>query len=73
MRSHYCGQVNADAIGTEVEVAGWVRLNIELVILGGGAAGFYIAGQHNIAIAFAVLVVFHYATTWSRIQWLLDT
>ncbi len=56
-----------------VEVAGWVRLSIELVILGGGAAGFYIAGQHNIAIAFAVLVVFHYATTWSRIKWLLDT
>jgi aspartyl-tRNA synthetase len=25
MRSHYCGQVNADAIGTEVEVAGWVH------------------------------------------------
>ena len=25
MRSHYCGQVNADAIGAEVEVAGWVH------------------------------------------------
>ena len=25
MRSHYCGQVNADAIGTEVQVAGWVH------------------------------------------------
>lgn len=56
-----------------VEVAGWVRLSIELLILGGGAAGFYIAGQRNIAIAFAILVIFHYATTWSRIQWLLDT
>jgi hypothetical protein len=56
-----------------VEVAGWVRLSIELLILGGGAAGFYIAGQPNIAITFAILVIFHYATTWSRIQWLLDT
>jgi hypothetical protein len=56
-----------------VEVAGWVRLGIELLILGGGAAGFYIAGQRNIAIAIAILVVFHYATAWSRIQWLLDT
>jgi hypothetical protein len=56
-----------------VEVAGWVRLCIELVILGGGAAGFYIAGQRNIAIAFAILIIFHYGTTWNRIQWLLDT
>jgi hypothetical protein len=55
-----------------VEVAGWIRLSIELLTLGAGAAGFYIAGQRNIAIAFAILVVFHYATTWSRIQWLLD-
>ena len=56
-----------------VEVAGWIRLTIELLVLGGGAAGFLIAGQRSIAIAFAVLVVFHYATAWSRIQWLLDT
>jgi hypothetical protein len=55
-----------------VEVAGWIRLSIELLILGAGAAGFYIAGQRGIAIAFAILVIFHYATTWSRIQWLLD-
>jgi len=25
MRTHYCGQVNADAIGSEIEVAGWVH------------------------------------------------
>jgi len=25
MRTHYCGHVNADAVGTEVEVAGWVH------------------------------------------------
>jgi hypothetical protein len=56
-----------------VEVAGWFRLTIELLILGGGAIGFLIAGQRNIAIVFAVLIVFHYATTWNRIQWLLDT
>ena len=56
-----------------VDVAGWIRLSIELLVLGGGAAGFLIAGQRNIAIVFAVLVVFHYATAWSRIQWLLDT
>jgi hypothetical protein len=55
-----------------VEVAGWIRLSIELLILGAGAAGFFIAGQRNIAIAFAILAIFHYATTWSRIQWLLE-
>ncbi|MFQ5635185.1 MAG: aspartate--tRNA ligase, partial [Gammaproteobacteria bacterium] len=25
MRTHYCGQINADAVGAEVEVAGWVH------------------------------------------------
>lgn len=55
-----------------VEVAGWIRLTIELLVLGGGTAGILIAGQRNIAIVFAVLVVFHYATAWSRVQWLLD-
>ena len=55
-----------------VEVAGWIRLAIELTVLGGGAAGIVIAGQRNIGIVFAVLVVFHYVTAWNRIQWLLD-
>lgn len=55
-----------------VEVAGWIRLAIELIVLGGGVAGLFIAGQRNIGIVVNVLVVLHYAASWSRIQWLLD-
>ena len=25
MRTHYCGDINADAVGQTVEVAGWVH------------------------------------------------
>lgn len=54
-----------------VEVPGWARLGIELLILGGGAAGFYSSEHPIIAIGFGVLVVVHYALSVSRIQWLL--
>jgi len=55
-----------------VEVSGWVRLVIELAILGGGAAAFAIAQRPAIAIGVAVLIVIHYATSWSRIEWLIQ-
>jgi len=55
-----------------VEVAGWIRLAIELIVLGGGVAGLFLAGQPNIGIVVAVLIVLHYAASWSRLQWLLD-
>lgn len=55
-----------------VEVPGWVRLGIEMVILGGGAEGFYLSERPTIAIGFGVLVAVHYALSLSRIQWLLD-
>jgi hypothetical protein len=55
-----------------VEVSGWIRLVIELAILGGGAAAFAIAQRPAIAIGVAVLIVIHYATSWSRIEWLIQ-
>jgi len=55
-----------------VEVSGWIRLAIELAILGGGAAAFAIAQRPVIAISVAVLIVIQYATSWSRIDWLLQ-
>ncbi len=54
-----------------VEVSGWIRLAIELAILGGGAATFAIAQRPTIAISVAVLIVIQYATSWSRIEWLV--
>jgi len=55
-----------------VEVSGWIRLAIELAILGGGAVAFVIAERPGIAIGVAVLIVIQYATSWSRIEWLLQ-
>ncbi len=55
-----------------VEVAGWVRLGIELLILGAGVLALAIADHRNVAIGLAALIVVHYAVSWKRIRWLLD-
>lgn len=55
-----------------IEVAGWTRLAIELAILGGGAAAVAYAGRRDISILFAVLIAAHYATSWSRLEWLIQ-
>jgi hypothetical protein len=54
-----------------VEVNGWTRLAIELLILGGGAAAVALAGRRDLGIAFALLIALHYATSWSRLEWLI--
>ncbi len=53
-----------------VEVSGWIRLAIELAILGGGAAAFAIAQRPTIAVGMASLIIIQYATSMSRIEWL---
>jgi hypothetical protein len=55
-----------------VEVRGWTRLAIELLILGGGAAAVAFAGRRDIGIAFAVLIAVHYAASWDRAEWLIE-
>jgi hypothetical protein len=55
-----------------IEVNGRIRLGIELLILGGGAAALALAGHRDLSIAFAVLIVFQYATSWSRLEWLIQ-
>jgi len=55
-----------------VEVSGWTRLAIELLILGGGAAALAMASRPSIAAVFAVLVVLQYASSWSRVEWLIE-
>jgi len=56
-----------------VEVAGWLRLLIELTILGGGAVAIGIVWGPIAGIGFAVLILVHYVASWSRIQWLIST
>jgi len=55
-----------------IEVNGWARLAIELLILGTGAAAIAFAARRDLGIAFALLVVFHYAASTSRIEWLIQ-
>jgi hypothetical protein len=55
-----------------VEVSGWIRLVIELAILGGGAAAFAIGQRPTIAMSVAVFILIQYATSWSRIEWLIQ-
>jgi hypothetical protein len=53
-------------------VRGWIRLLIELVVFGGGVAGFAAAGQPALAAAFLIAVIVHYALSLDRIRWLLE-
>ena len=55
-----------------IVVPGSVRLGLELLVLGGGAAALAIAGRRDLGVVLGVLVVFHYAVSMSRIEWLLS-
>ncbi|AZO27995.1 YrdB family protein [Mesorhizobium sp. M1B.F.Ca.ET.045.04.1.1] len=54
-----------------VPVSGAVRLVLELVILFGGAAGFYLAGHTATGIVMALLIALSYAFSPDRLNWLL--
>jgi len=55
-----------------VEVPGWVRLAIELLILGVGTLALGIVWGRFLSIGVAVLIALHYAASWSRIRWLVN-
>jgi hypothetical protein len=55
-----------------VEVPGWVRLTVELFVLGGGWVAYVIAGNPVISATFAALTVLHYAVSRARVCWLLN-
>lgn len=54
-----------------VEVDGWIRLTIELLVLGGGVTAIALVGRRDIGIVFALLITVHYAASWSRLEWLV--
>ena len=56
-----------------VEVSGWTRLAIEAFVLGGGVAALVVAGERNLAIVFVALISVQYATSWSRVEWLVQS
>jgi len=55
-----------------VEVAGSVRLLIELAILGLGAVAVGIVGSPILGLGFGVAVALHYLASVSRVKWLLS-
>ena len=55
-----------------VVVSGSVRLGLEFVTLGAGVAGWAITGHPVMALAFSILIVFHYGASTDRIHWLLS-
>jgi hypothetical protein len=54
-----------------VPVPGAVRLALELAILFGGSAGFYLAGHAAAGLAMALLIALSYAFSLDRLGWLL--
>jgi hypothetical protein len=56
-----------------IEVPGSARLAIEFFILCAGAAAVAVAGRPTVAAGFAALIAAHYATSRSRIRWLLHS
>jgi hypothetical protein len=65
-------RVPGDPGAATVAVPGSVRLLVETVVLGGGAAGFGFAYGETVWITYAVIVVAHYVISWDRIGWLLE-
>lgn len=56
-----------------VEVPGFVRLVIELVVLGAGAIGLGVGGLPVPAVIVAAMTALHYAFSLNRVRWLLGS
>ena len=54
-----------------VPVSGAIRLVLELVFFALAAYALYSVGSENWALAFAAIVLVHYAVSYDRIAWLL--
>lgn len=55
-----------------VEVNGWVRLAIELAILGGGAVAVAFVARPELGIGFGLAILAHYLVSLDRIGWLVQ-
>jgi hypothetical protein len=54
-----------------VEVNGWVRLALELSILGGGAAAVAFASRPELGMVLALAILGHYLASLDRVEWLV--
>ena len=54
-----------------IRVTGWVRLFIELAVLGAGLWGWWSSGRVAISLVYALAVGVHHATSLPRLCWLV--
>ena len=54
-----------------VEVSGWIRLVIELAILGAGAVAIGFVTRPALGAGFGLIVLVHYLASLDRVEWLL--
>jgi hypothetical protein len=66
-------RVTGDPGSAPIAVTGWLRLTIELGVLGGGALGLAHSFGRWVGLGVAAVTVLHYATTLERLRWLLAT
>jgi hypothetical protein len=66
-------RVTGDPGPAPVAVAGWLRLAIELSVLGGGALGLAHSFGRWAGLGVAAATILHYATTLERLQWMMAT
>ncbi len=56
-----------------VEVHGWVRLALELTVLGGGAVAVALFVSPALGVLFGTAIVVHYLASRDRVEWLVQT
>ena len=56
-----------------VEVNGWVRLAIELAVLGGGAAAVGFVVHPALGTVFGLTILGHYLVSLDRVEWLVSS
>jgi hypothetical protein len=54
-----------------VEVSGWVRLTLELAILGGGAVAIGFAASPALGAVLGLAILGHYLASMDRVEWLV--
>lgn len=55
-----------------IQVAGWTRLILELMILGGGAIAIALAVRPDLGVLVGAAVVGHYLVSLDRVEWLVQ-
>lgn len=54
-----------------VQVNGWMRLAVELAVLGAGVAALWYSDRPALALALGVSIIVHHAVSLDRIRWLV--